>query len=75
MLRFSDYQILNDIENVIRVIEEYIDCFKKKMDILRHNHRLLGKLRLVRRLSSSPLTRGEARQGRAGVCLKSFLFF
>ena len=29
VLRFSDYQILNDIENVIRVIEEYIDCFKR----------------------------------------------
>ncbi len=29
VLRFSDYQILNDIDNVIRAIEDYIIRFEK----------------------------------------------
>ena len=32
LLRFSDHQILNDMENVIRAIESYILTFENKIE-------------------------------------------
>jgi len=44
VLRFSDYQIMNDIENVLRAIEDYILKFEKTITHLPQSLLLGGKL-------------------------------
>ena len=29
VIRFSDYQVLNDMENVLRALEHYVNCFEE----------------------------------------------